>query len=326
VGVAVPELMAQLGVSSWTNVPNPILERWMGADYPPKLRILAALVRQSFGYQSPYCVHLVKGRQRPLRQADLGRLLRLHCRWIKRVWAELRREGCVTVQDRLIYVTPNPPPPPEIRVATDAETGEAISDCEYLAEMAEAKRLYVHEISAAKARLSERLRLARIRAMERAEGANLTPQNGGQLDPHFGAYKRKESEKKGPAGGQYSQPRIEEPAPPASPPAFPSVEVEQLHRYLEQFTHLVGEAPDPAEVAEIHKRLNSASIGQFQTHVDNRLARGWKPRGWRVFRLLAADCAASVEQFAHGPPAERPELQPHQQDLARLQRALGGPR
>lgn len=336
-GVAIPELMAQLGVSSWTNVPNAILERWMGPDYPPKLRVLAALVRHSFGYQSPHAVHLVKGQPRPLRQVDLARLLGLEKRWLKRILAEARCDGLVTVDRKLVYpvATPSVASPVRqkrkmgVKLTPFASPSplppahDALADPEYLTEVTEIKADYKREIGLAKGRLVQRLQIAQARALQRGKGVDLTPQLGVDLTPNQGPYKRKESEKKGQAGGQYVQVEAAEASLPASPPAFPSLEVQELARYLEQFTHLVGEAPPLAEVEEIHQRLLPATIGQFRTHVDNRLARGFRPHGWRVLRQLAADCAASKEAVDAAPPADASAPTERRAKLARLQRALG---
>lgn len=336
-GKALPELMAQLGVTSWTNVPNPILERWMEPDNPARLRVMAALVRHSFGYQRPYAVHMVKGKERPLQQADLARMLGMQDRWLRKVLAEIKSEGLVEARGKLLIPVATPPknrsksalPAFSSPFASSSPSGgdgddPLLTDPEYAREVAEIKRDYLRELCEAKGRMAKRLALARAQAEERAKGeqktkrADLNLKEGADLAPPI----RKESEKKEEEAG--GRARVEEDRS-SSPPAFPSLEVEELHHYLEGLSHLIGTAPDPAETAEIHARLKPASIGLFQTHVQNRLARGFRPRGWRVFRQLAADCAASGKAFAAAPAKPVAVAEPEKEKLRRLKRAMGLP-
>jgi len=332
-GLALPELMAQLGITSWTSVPNAILERWMAPDNPPRLRVMAALVRHSFGFQSPYAVHVVKGRQQPLYQADLARMLKMHRRWVKRLLSEVRAAGLIKCDGKLLYPVPRPPEmgaksapfafSSRFAPASPLEAeAEGLDDPEYLNEVAQIKRDYLREIAQAKGRMAERLALARARARQRAMGADFAPILGADLTPillsppPLPPLSEKIKEKKG-AGGQAARVETEEvDRPPAGPPAFPSPKVEELHRYLESIAHLVGTAPTLAEAAEIHKRLKPATIDQFRTHIENRLARGFRPRGWAIFHELAADCAKAPTAQGATPDARTAKL-------LQLQRALG---
>jgi len=349
-GGSISELMAQLGVTSWTQVPNPILERWMEADQPPRLRVMAALVRHSFGYQRPYAVHLVKGKERPLQQADLSRLLGIAQRWMKRVLAKVESQGLIRGDGKLLYPVATPP---EMGVKltlpafsspfafSSPQDQLLLDDPEYAKEVAEIKSDYLRELGQAKGRMTRRLEIAKARAAERAKGVNLTPIPAPALEapmgvnlapvlgvdltpkaespPHPLLREKKESK----AGRQAVHSVTEESAPAAGPPACPALSAEQaeLSDYLKGFAGVLGTAPDPGEVIEIHARLRAASIGQFRTHVENRLARGFRPRGWRVFQKLAADCAAGQEAFAAAgalPAAEDKQ----QQKIRRLRRAL----
>lgn len=349
------KLMEQLGVSSWTEVPNAVLERWMAPDQPARLRLMAAVVRYSFGYRSAYAVHLVKGQQRPLRQADLSRLLSLHEVTVRRLLVEIRREGLVMTDGNRVYPIPNPPPASSTEhpgrkgersvaelapstvsspLAVSSPVLEEALDSEYYAEAAEIKADYRREISAAKARMWQRLQIARSKAKQRAAQARFVADSATLPEQYAvadsatetvadsatvqGPYKRNENETKGPPGRQAAQVETE-----AGPPAFPSLEVEELHRYLESLVHLVGTAPHPAETAEIHKRLKSASIEQYRTHVSNRLARGLQPRGWRIFRELADDCGQARADAGQAGQPEASAPPERQAKIARLQRALG---
>jgi hypothetical protein len=110
-----PQLMLDLGVETWVNLPRPILNHLTSRAFPMKQRVWAAIIIHSYGheYQNPYCQFRERnGDLRPMLQKDLCRELGIFAPHISHVISDLEREHLLRIEAGKLYPVPKPAPVP----------------------------------------------------------------------------------------------------------------------------------------------------------------------------------------------------------------------
>jgi len=155
----IPKFLRELGVDSWTNLPNSTLDHLMTGRYPEILRVMACVVRHSFGYQSQQCIQFkrIKGKlvAVPLLQADIAEKLELCKQNVHRATAELEEDGLIDFDGRRILLNAYPKPrrnaptkPPK------PQPGDWIPD-------EEVRSQYLQRVTAIKAECDEAVKVIR---------------------------------------------------------------------------------------------------------------------------------------------------------------------
>jgi hypothetical protein len=354
-----PRSMAELGIVSWTAIPNPVLEHWMTEAFTVKLRVMACVVRYSFGFRRLSCV-IQDGRTlRPMLQADIARLLNLHKGSVTKAVQELVLERLVRLDGRQLYAIANPseaPQPKILELPGQREIPE-VADPEYLEEIEGARAEYSRTIQQARAVLRQGLEKAKrhYQARQAALGlpavaipATLPPTEELRIpalkvagsatfelpdsQPVSLLKKRKKIYKKrksGWVGEELVVGSSSAPPPDATPThPLPSQEIEkalpttlEVYDYLKQFTREIGKAPDLKIALKLQRRLCGASIEQLELLRQQRCQTGLVINSYGIFLNLADDVARSQEAFTNGAPT-RPKSREEQQaeDYARRRR------
>jgi hypothetical protein len=109
-----PQLMQDLGVKHWANVPVQVLEFLTAPIFPRPVRILSLLIRQSWGYGRPDAIKGIK-RTRfgheyavPLLQRDIVEILNIEKEHVSRTVTQLERIGALKVDGKKLLPVPNP--------------------------------------------------------------------------------------------------------------------------------------------------------------------------------------------------------------------------
>lgn len=352
-------LMAQLKIL-WSAVPNDVLRHWMSQEFPTNLRVMACVVRHSFGSETLCCVAKEDDpTSPPLQQTDIAKLLNLHKGSVAKAIRQLTLERLVHLEGRKIYAIAEPskaPSPKILEMPSQPETPE-LRDPDYLQEIQEARVEYSRTMQQAKAVLQHQLEKARLhyQARQAALGKHFTSCDSGNFPPteklpilarkvakiatselpdsqpyHYLAQKDIHTKETSEWVGEELVVGSSSAPPPDATPThpLPSQESKKAHpttlevyEYLKQFTPQIGKAPDVRISLNIHRHLRGASIQQLELLRQQRCQSGLAINSYGIFLNLADDVARSQEAFMTGAPT-RPKSREEQQaeDYARRRR------
>lgn len=342
-----PGVLLDLKGINYTAVPNEVLDHWQTEAFPVTLRVMACIVRNSFGYHTACCMrHQEKQKPRPMQQVDLAEILKLSKSQVSKAIHELTAQRLVWFTGRLLYAVANPGefPAPAPTRAREAEAQE--KDPEYHQEIEEARAEYQAALNQARAHLQQRLKLAELHYQSRQAGAagpevaepgnlarvagidnselpELTTKVAGNATRiiievkkvYKGERKQAREELR---GNSTREPREASPACPL--PSSKNQKLEKAFEYLNQFTPQIGKSPPQQLVAEFVERLKGASLEQVETVRQQRVSAGLVFHSYGIFLEFADDCATSKEAFESGKkPVTREQRQA--EDYARRRHA-----
>lgn len=190
-----PRLLIELGITSWTNVSNDQLEFWMCDRFTEEIRVMACCCRQSWGYQSAFCVRQTRDKKSgdlvtlPLSPADIPDLiynverklgnpdpLRMKKQNVSRAMQKLIHDGVIRLEGKShhkkIYFNPTPKPQPG-RFKPEPEAGEEEENLPADPEQREAFLQFREVINSDYLRALQVIRSEKHRLLEviRSEGA-----------------------------------------------------------------------------------------------------------------------------------------------------------
>ena len=141
-----PQLMADLDVEYWVNLPRDTLEHLMTDRFPRRERIWACIILHSYGheYLSPFCQRIVNGRRQEMRKVDIARELDIDKAGVSREFARFETDGLVRTEGKRIYPCPKPVPRSRGRKVVRTDNfldGNVSLRAEYELELAKLEKL-----------------------------------------------------------------------------------------------------------------------------------------------------------------------------------------
>lgn len=322
-----PALMAQLGISDWTNVPNKNLEHWMDSrELPDWFRVLACIVRHSLGYQSDRCIRLERGQKRPFKQVDIARRLEMREPHVSRAMAVLERNGSVRTHGQTIFFCHEPRPQTE---AINRPAAEEFSPLHRqlrairavfnhalrkLAESGKFETLNLADcgnFSGPKVADSDRLSLLPESSESSGEsgwvGSLLTvileelrkPTEALTHTP-AGDFKTLEALQKALAEKDQRIEQLEAELAQRNITQPTAKEERELLEYLRLFERAIGKGHPPTKIVRaVHDRLRGVPVAHFKMLVDRRASdQNFHLTSWGLFLNLADDAFEHRDFFA----------------------------